>query len=97
MAQYVVVWSSSLPATRSEFVVFDKCFDWLHLYIYFDYWEKETILERQLTSRGNSCCVINWCCAHFYDVSPLVCSGLFAPVQEWGLVMKIHGVFHDDA
>lgn len=54
VAQYVDVSSTNSPLASFYFVAFDKPFDWLNVYSHFGYWTKVTILERQLSSRGDS-------------------------------------------
>lgn len=75
-ARYVEVSSSNLTAASLDFAAFDKPFDRLYLYSNLDYCLKETIFERRLISRDDSCGFINWNCPDVYAIYPLVSSGL---------------------
>lgn len=85
VSQYVDIFSSSLPAACVDLMVFDRDWDWLHVYSNFDLWVKPAIFERRLRTCDHSCCYINWRCVHVYVVPPWFRRGcLFtSPVPNW--------------
>lgn len=57
-------------------------FDWLHVPGNIDYLVKETVFERQLRTRGDSYCLINWHCVDAYGPPTLTYSGLFLLIPD---------------
>lgn len=83
VVQYVDFLSSSLDALRSDFVVFDKSVDWLHVDSRFDKWVEEIMFECRLRALLFSCRFISWHCSDVYAGHPLISLELFAPVPDW--------------
>lgn len=72
VAKYGNVSSSNLPTASFDFVSLDKHSDRLCVYNHLDIRTKESMLEGRLSSRGDSCCFVDWHCVELCVVSLLV-------------------------
>lgn len=83
LTHYEDVLSGSLPVASLNRVAFDKIFNLFHVFSHFDYCVKETVFERRLKARGDSCCFNNRHSVDVYAVSSLARLALLVPIREW--------------
>lgn len=68
VARFVDASSSIFPIANSNFNALDKPFHGLHLHCSYGYKVKDNVFDLRVTTRGESCCFLNW---HFV-VLPVV-------------------------
>lgn len=93
VALSVDVSSSSLLAAGLHLVEFKTLFDWLHVSSHINSWVKEAIFERQLRTRSDSCCFINWNFSMSMQFLPLLGQTCSLSSQIDRVLMSVHGYY----